>query len=71
MMNRSPKKFFLGFFCYAYLLTMYYPIFILFFVICGICIINKALDHHLFIFYIAFASLIISFYKIIHVYVKK
>lgn len=49
----------------------YYPIFILFFVICGICIINKAVDHHLFIFYMALASLIISLYKIIHVYVKK
>lgn len=49
----------------------YYPLFILFFLICGISIIIKIRDDNLFIFYVALASLIISLYKIIHVYVKK
>jgi membrane-associated phospholipid phosphatase len=49
----------------------YYPIFILFFLICGITLINRIMHENLFVFYLALTSLIISLYKIIHVYVKK
>lgn len=49
----------------------YYPIFILFFLICIMSVISKIMDQNLFIFYVALASLIISLYKIIYVYNKK
>lgn len=49
----------------------YYPIFVLFFLICGITIISKLMHENLFVFYLALLSLIISTYKIINVYLKK
>lgn len=49
----------------------YYPIFMLFFLICSISIINKIMDENLFIFYVALAILIISLYKITYAYIKK
>ena len=49
----------------------YYPIFMLFFLICIMSVISKIMDQNLFIFYVALASLIISLYKIIYVYNKK
>lgn len=49
----------------------YYPIFISVFLICSICIINKIWNENLFVYYLALTSLIISLYKIIHVYIKK
>ncbi len=49
----------------------FYPIFIALFLICGIGLVNKILTENLFIFYIAFISLMFSLYKIITVYAKK
>lgn len=49
----------------------YYPIFILLFLICMICLVCRIIDENLIIFYFAFTSLAVSFYKIITVYVKK
>lgn len=49
----------------------YYPVFILFFLICGILIINRIKVENLFVFYAALTVLSISLYKIIHVYIKK
>ena len=49
----------------------YYPIFILLFVICCISLINRIINDNLIIFYFSFASLAVSLYKIINVYVKK
>lgn len=49
----------------------YYPIFILFFLICCILLINKIMNENLIIFYLSIISLIVSLYKIINVYVKK
>ncbi|RTY64794.1 phosphatase PAP2 family protein [Flavobacterium sp. RSP46] len=49
----------------------YYPIFILLIVICGISFIIKINRENFIIFDLALISLIVSLYKIIHVYVKK
>ncbi len=49
----------------------YYPIFILLFLICGISLINRIMVDNLTIYYISIASLTISLYKTITVYVKK
>lgn len=49
----------------------YYPIFILFFLICCIVLINKIMNENLIVFYLSITSLVISLYKIINVYVKK
>lgn len=42
----------------------YYPIFVVLFLICGVCLINKIINEDLIIFYLAFTSLAISLYKI-------
>lgn len=42
----------------------YYPIFVVLFLICGICLINKIINEDLIIFYLAFISLALSLYKI-------
>lgn len=42
----------------------YYPIFVVLFLICGICLINKIINEDLIIFYLAFISLALSIYKI-------
>lgn len=42
----------------------YYPIFVLLFLICGICLINKIIHEDLIIFYLAFISLAVSLFKI-------
>ena len=49
----------------------YYPIFILWFLICLICLIHKIINENLIIFYFSFFSLVLSLYKIITVYVQK
>lgn len=49
----------------------YYPVFILWFLICCVALINKINNENLAIFYFAFASTIVSLYKIIDTYVKK
>jgi membrane-associated phospholipid phosphatase len=49
----------------------YHPIFILLIVICGISFITKINSENFIIFDLALISLIVSLYKIIHVYVKK
>ncbi|UIR54790.1 phosphatase PAP2 family protein [Sphingobacterium sp. SRCM116780] len=49
----------------------YYLIFMLFFLICSISLINKIMIDHLIIFYLSLTSLLISLYKIVHIYVKK
>ncbi len=48
-----------------------YPFFILLFFVCCILLISKIIDENLIIFYLAFASLGFSLYKIITVYAKK
>lgn len=42
----------------------YYPVFVVLFLICAICLINKIINEDLIIFYLAFISLAISLYKI-------
>ncbi|GIQ59579.1 hypothetical protein Flavo103_27150 [Flavobacterium collinsii] len=42
----------------------YYPVFIVLFLICSICLINKIINEDLVIFYLAFISLAVSLYKI-------
>lgn len=49
----------------------HYPIFILFFLICGITIIDRILNENLFIYYLALTSLLFSIYKIIQIYAVK
>jgi len=49
----------------------YYPIFIALFLICCISLINKIMNENLFIYYVSLIGLIVSLYKITHVYVKK
>jgi len=49
----------------------FYPLFILFFIGCSLVLINKIINENLFIFYLAFISLVVSLYKITHVYIKK
>lgn len=49
----------------------YYPIFMFLFVIASIVIINKIYQENLVIFYLSLISLVVSMYKITHVYVKK
>jgi len=49
----------------------YYPIFILFFLICCISIINKITNENLIVFYLSLTSLAFSLYKIINAYIKK
>jgi len=41
-----------------------YPVFVVLFLICGICLINKIINEDLIIFYLAFISLAVSLYKI-------
>lgn len=49
----------------------YYPVFILFFLICTIVLITKIVHENLFIYYFTLTVLIVSLYKIIYVYIKK
>ncbi len=49
----------------------YYPIILLFLFISGISLINRIITDNLIVFYLAFASVVISIYKITCVYVKK
>lgn len=49
----------------------YYPVFILLFLICGISLINRIMIENLTIYYLSIASLTISLYKTITIYVKK
>ncbi|WP_183879294.1 phosphatase PAP2 family protein [Pedobacter cryoconitis] len=49
----------------------YYPIFVLFFLICCISLINKIMNENLIVFYLSLTSLSVSLYKIINVYLKK
>lgn len=49
----------------------YYPIILLFLLISGISLVNRIITDNLIVYYLAFASVVISFYKIICVYVKK
>lgn len=48
-----------------------YPFFMLLFLVCGVVLINKISKENLFIFYVSLASLVVSLYKIITIYVKK
>lgn len=48
-----------------------FPVFILLFLIGSIILINKIINGNLVIFYLAFASLVVSLYKIIAIYAKK
>lgn len=48
----------------------YYPIIVLFFLVCCICAINKIIDENLIIFYLSLASLVVTLFKVIHVYAK-
>ncbi|KAF2329071.1 phosphatase PAP2 family protein [Flavobacterium daemonense] len=41
-----------------------YPIFVVLFIICGVCLIQKIIKEDLIIFYLAFISLAVSLYKI-------
>jgi hypothetical protein len=49
----------------------YYPIFISLFLIFFILLVNRIINENLMIFYLASVVLFFSFYKIIHLYVKK
>lgn len=49
----------------------YYPIILLFLLISGISLVNRIITDNLIVYYLAFASVVISIYKIICVYVKK
>lgn len=49
----------------------YYPIFILLFLICSIALIGRIMAENLVIYYLSLASLMISLYKTITIYVKK
>lgn len=49
----------------------YYPIFILLILICGASLISKISNENIVVFYFALISLLVSFYKIIYVYIKK
>lgn len=49
----------------------YYPVFILLFLVCCILLVNKINNENLVIYYLSFASLVVSLYKIINVYAKK
>lgn len=49
----------------------YYPIFILFFCVCFVYLVDRLLSDSLMIFYLSLTALVISQYKIINVYVKK
>lgn len=49
----------------------YYPVFILLILICGGSLISKISNENILVFYFALISLLVSFYKIIYVYVKK
>ncbi|MCO5287007.1 MAG: phosphatase PAP2 family protein [Chitinophagaceae bacterium] len=48
----------------------YYPIFILFLLICAATLINKIIKQNLIIYYLSLASLIVPLYKIIYAYAK-
>ncbi len=48
----------------------YYPIIILFFLVCSICVINKIINENLIIFYLSLASLMVTLFKVINVYAK-
>lgn len=49
----------------------YYLVFILLFGVCCVLLIHKIINNNLIIFYFSFASLAVSLYKIINIYVKK
>tara|TARA_B110000503_G_scaffold143529_1_gene245584 strand:+ start:2282 stop:3106 length:825 start_codon:yes stop_codon:yes gene_type:complete len=49
----------------------YWCIFIIFIIVCSITLINKIFAENLVVYYLAFLSLIISFYKFVYVYFKK
>lgn len=49
----------------------YYPIFMLLFLVCCVCLTSRALTEGLIIFYLSLITLTISLFKIINVYVKK
>ena len=51
--------------------TKYYPVFILLFLICGNFIFRKIAHENLIIYYFSLASIVVSLYKITHLYVKK
>lgn len=48
----------------------YYPIFILFLLICAVILITKIVDQNLTIYYLSLVSLIVPLYKIMNIYVK-
>jgi membrane-associated phospholipid phosphatase len=49
----------------------YYPFFILLFFSCSIVLILKIVEENLIIYYLSLLSLVVSLYKITHVYLKK
>lgn len=49
----------------------YYPIFILLILICVVSLIPKIINDNILVYYFVLISLLVSFYKIIYVYVKK
>jgi len=49
----------------------YYPIFIVLFLVCSIVLVSKIINENLIIYYLALLSLLVSLYKITHVYIKK
>lgn len=51
--------------------TKYYPIMLLFFLISSVLLISRIISDNLIVFYLALASVVISIYKIICVYVQK
>lgn len=48
----------------------YYPIFILFLLVCCLCITNRMINENLIIYYLSLASLVFPLYKIIFIYVQ-